>query len=141
MTARVGFPEIRAEVLGALQSLGDPDHQRTRWGRYVEGVNYYDDLDLNIHILYDDYRVLPSPDSAVPEILHAAEVPALLAVEAALGPMIRDLGDRADEEYLKDPRWAGVLNAARLAHAVLRTNDELAVGGGPEERPRMMGRR
>ena len=124
MRAKVEFPEMRAEVVGALRALSDPDYQRTRWGRYVDGVDYYDDLDLNIHILYDDCQVLPSPERAVPQILHEDEIPVLLAVEAALGPMIRELGDRPDAEDVADPRWAGVLSAAGVACAVLQDNDE-----------------
>lgn len=124
MNAQVEFPAMRAEVLRALLALGDADHQRTRWGRYAEGENYYDDLDLDIHILYDDCRVLPRPEQAVPQILHEDEIPVLRAVEAALGPMIRDLGDRPDSEYVGDPRWAAVLRAADVARAALQANDE-----------------
>jgi hypothetical protein len=45
-----------------FQALVDPQHQRLRWGRVEEGVRYYDDLDINVHILYDDCQVLPSPN-------------------------------------------------------------------------------
>jgi hypothetical protein len=123
MTADIIFPEMRHEVIDALRSLSDPLHQRARWGRVEEGVNYYDDLTLNVHTLYDDCQVLPSPDSAVPDVLHDAELPAFRALDAALGPMLRELGDRPDEEYLADPRWDNVIRAASSALAAMRACD------------------
>jgi hypothetical protein len=115
MTSQVTFPEMRDEVIAALRSLSDPLHQETQWGRAEEGVNYYDDLTLNVNTLYDDCRVLPSPESSVPEVLLDSDVPALQAVEDALGPMIRDLGNRPDADYLADPRWGSVVTAAQQA--------------------------
>lgn len=125
MKSAITFPEMRNEVIGALRSLSDLAHQQTRWGRVEEGVNYYDDLTLNVHILYDDCRVLPSPDGAVPDILHAAEIAAFRALDSALGPMIRELGDRPDEDYLADPRWPHVLGAAREALVVMEACDQV----------------
>jgi hypothetical protein len=122
-TADIIFPEMRHEVIEALRSLSDPLHQRARWGRVEQGVSYYDDLTLNVHTLYDDCQVLPSPDSAVPDVLHDTEVPAFRALDAALGPMIRELGDRPDEEYLADPRWDKVIRAASSALAAMRACD------------------
>ena len=89
-------------------------------------VSYYDDLTLNVHVLYDDMRVLPSPEDAVPSLLHAAEVLPLRAVDSALGPLIRELGDSSDEAYLADPRWPHVVEAAKAALAVMRACDEKA---------------
>ncbi len=126
LNPEVEFPYMRMYVVDALRSLGDPVHQRTKWGVYVEGVSYYDDLDLNIHILYDDCMVLPSPGRAVPEILYEAEVPALLALEAVFGPLIDELGDVTDEIYLDHPRWTDVVSAARVAYETMLANDDKA---------------
>lgn len=128
MSGTVEFPNMRAEVIGALRALSDPEHQRAVWGKYEPGVPYYDDLDLNVHILYDDTQVLPDPASAVPSLLHKSEVPALQAVDAVLGQMILDLGDRPDAEYLSDPRWRAVVRAAGEALTVMETSD----GTNPE---------
>ena len=121
---QVTFPEVRNEVIEAVRSLGDRSHQQTRWGRVEEGVNYFDDLTLNVNILYDDCQVLPSPETAVPAVLFGAEVPAFRALEDALGPMIRDLGNRPDQDYLCDPRWVEVVGAARAALAAMRASDK-----------------
>lgn len=123
MTRHVTFPEMRNEVIAALWSLSDPLHQETRWGHYEEGVDYYDDLTLNVNILYDDCQVLPAPETAVPDLLLDTDVPDLRELGNALGPMIRDLGDRPDEDYLADPRWQGVVDAARNALSAMRAAD------------------
>jgi hypothetical protein len=115
----VKFPDMRREVISALRSLADPEHQRLRWGRVEEGVDYYDDLTLNVHILYDDTQVLPSPETAVPAVLHQSEAPALQALDAVLGPLLDDLGEQPDSEFLADPRWPRVVEAARHALAVV----------------------
>jgi hypothetical protein len=123
MSDNVEFPSMRAEVIGALRALSDPEHQRGTWGKYEPGVPYYDDLDMNVHILYDDAQVLPDPESAVSSLLYESEVSALQAVDAVLGRMIQDLGDRPDAEYLSDPRWSAVVRAAGDALAVMETRD------------------
>lgn len=122
--SRIRFPDMRLQVITALKSLSDPQHQRLRWGRFEEGVTYYDDLTLNVHILYDDCMVLPHPQAAVPGVLHEAEVPAFLELERALGPMIQDLGDKPDKTYITDRRWTSVLNAAQGALLAMQRLDE-----------------
>jgi len=124
MTSTIEYPEMRLEVIGALMSLSDPSHQRSRWGRFEEGVNYYDDLTLNVHILYDDCQVLPFPELSVPSLLYEAEVPALRAVGEALEPLLLDLGDSPDEDYIADPRWPVVVSAARSALTTMQACDE-----------------
>lgn len=114
---------MRAEVMGALRALSDPKDQRSTWGKYQPGVHFYDDLDVNVHILYDDSQVLPNPESAVSSLLRESEVPALQAVDAALSPMIQDLGDCPDADYLSDPRWPVVVRAAEEAITVMEAND------------------
>lgn len=128
MSGKVEFPSMRAEVIDALRALSDPKHQRAKWGKYESGVPYYDDLDVNVHILYDDAQVLPDPESAVPGLLYDSEVLALQAVDAVLGQLIQDLGDRPDAEYLADPRWQVVVRAAGEALTVMETSDGMDSG-------------
>ena len=115
---------MRLQVIAAVRSLSDPQYQKAWWGQVEEGVNQYDDLTINVHVLYDDCMVLPQPQSAVPDVLHDEEVPAFLALERSLGPMIQDLGDQADDAYTSDPRWPGVVDAARRALAIMQRSDE-----------------
>lgn len=117
------YPQMRLEVIAALRSLGDPKHQRLQWGRWREGVEYYDDLALDIHILYDDTGVLPHPEGATPAVLFPAEVSAFRALAAALGPLIDEHGERGEEVYLRDPRWASVIAAASEALAVMEQTE------------------
>jgi hypothetical protein len=104
---------MRNEVISAVRSLSDKRHQKLNWGRYDAGVEYYDDLSLNVHVLYDDCMVLPDPRASVPDILQSEEVSAFLQLEQSLGPMIDDLGDEPDSVYVEDPRWDAVVQAAR----------------------------
>lgn len=120
----VAFPDMRLEVVAALQALSDPAYQQAQWGRFDEGVDYYDDLTLNVHVLYDDCMVLPRPQAAVAGVLHAEEVPAFLRLEGALGPLIRELGDAPDEVFTGHPRWGAVVDAARAALVVMQRLDE-----------------
>jgi hypothetical protein len=123
MRPPVEFPEMRDQVIAALQSLADPSHQRVQWGRYEEGVNYYDDLTLNVHVLYDDTQVLPDPSRSVGAVLYEDEVEALRRLDAALGPMLDELQDSSDSTYLADPRWPEVVAAARAALDVMRSSE------------------
>ncbi|MBF0686196.1 MAG: hypothetical protein IR158_00310 [Cellulomonas sp.] len=124
MSQSVKFPDMRLEVIAAVRSLSDPQHQQARWGQVEEGVNYYDDLTLDVHTLYDDCMVLPLPQTAVPDVLHEEEVPAFLDLEGALGPMLQDLGDEPDEVFTGDPRWGAVVDAARAALVVMERLDD-----------------
>lgn len=122
MADEIQYPWMRAQIVSALESLSDPVHQTTRWGRVEEGVNYYDDFSMNVHILYDDTTVLPSPENSVSSLLYAEEVPALRALNEVLDPMITDLGDSPDDVYLADPRWTEVVDAARAALLTMRNS-------------------
>lgn len=125
VTSSIKLPEMRLEVIAALESLSDPLRQ-VRWGHVEEAANYFDDLTLNVNILYDDCMVLPDPHSAVPDLLHEEEMAAFINVDRALGPMIRELGDRPDLTYTSDARWPNVMAAASHALAVMKRCDEEA---------------
>ena len=113
---------MRAEVLEALKALSDREYQEREWGKYQEAVCRYDDLALNVHILYDDCRVLPDPSSQVGSVLFPEDVDYLRRVDAVLGPLIDQLGRSPDAEYLADPRWDLVVDAAAeaLSHLARR---------------------
>lgn len=125
VTENIQFPNMRAQVVEALRALSDRQYQESIWGKCDPAVNAYDDLDISVHMLYDDALVLPEPETCVPSLLHESEVPALRAVDAVLGPMIRDLGDCPDDVYLADPRWPAVVRAAGEAFTTLTTNDAM----------------
>lgn len=115
------FPSMRDEVIDAVRALSDRAYQKREWGRSRDAGGRYDDLDMNVHILYDDTRVLPDPSAQVDTVLFAEDVPPLRALEGVLGPLIDELGDVPDREYLADPRWNSVLVlAARAADEMSR---------------------
>ena len=56
------YPNMREEVIDALQALGDPDYQRRVWlKRDWPDPACYDSLDENVHILFDDVDVCVDP--------------------------------------------------------------------------------
>lgn len=95
-TSTVQFPYMRDEVIGALRSLADAEHQRERWGVVEEGVNYYDDLTLTVNVLYDDTMVLPNPAGSVGAVIHAGEVEVLRKLGEELSPLLDAHGDEPD---------------------------------------------
>ena len=123
MTHSIEYTDSRLQVMWSLQSMSDLTLQ-ARWGQYEEGVNHYDDLTLNVHILYDDYAVLPDPASCVPAYLRTEEVPALLELERAFGPMLADLRDLPDDLYRSDRRWPAVIAASEPALRLMERLDD-----------------
>ncbi|MEY8040070.1 hypothetical protein AB8O55_11750 [Saccharopolyspora cebuensis] len=120
----VTYPEMRAEVIDALGCLSDPDYQQRVWIRHeypTEG--FYDDLTINVNILFDDARVLPDPEPRVGWVLHPTEVDAMRTLGQALEPLIDNLGEASDARYLEHPQWPEIITRARHAHQVLVHND------------------
>lgn len=109
----VEFTEMRTEVINAIGALADRGYQQRVWvGHEYPSQDYYDDLTLNINILYNDTRVLPDPGDAVGSILFPTEVKELRFLAEALTPLIDELGDSDDVTYLSDPRWDEVVSRA-----------------------------
>lgn len=113
--SEVEYPRMRSDVLDALRSLSDRDYQEREWGVYRTAENIYDDLTLNVNLLYDDCRVLPDPAGRVGSVLLPQDVEPLIQLGLVLDPLIEELGDDPDDVYLADPRWDGVVRAAAAA--------------------------
>lgn len=109
---RVQFPRMRDEVIAALRSLSDRRHQDLQWGVYDPDVTYYDDLALVVHVLYDDCQVLPDPASSVGAVLLPEEVEPLRRLSDVLDPILDELRDRPDVDYLAHDQWKDVEGAA-----------------------------
>ena len=115
----VEYPEMRLNVVLAIQALADLDYQWRVWvRREYPHSNFFDDFTLNIHILYDDTRLL--------ELLDEARIGAFLRDEderEALRPLrdaLDTLFDRhgmklTDEQYMTTPEWTAVVSAAQAA--------------------------
>lgn len=120
----VTYPEMRNEVMGAVEALADPEYQHRVWiRREYPQDGYYDDLSHRVNILFDDTMVLPSPEGGVGSVIYADEVQPLAALGSVLGPLIADLGDVPDMEYLADARWRAVVEAAQKALDCMRRKD------------------
>ncbi|MBQ0923049.1 SCO4402 family protein [Saccharopolyspora endophytica] len=119
------YPEMRAEVIDAVTSLADPDYQQKVWiRREYPQPGFYDDLTTNINILFDDVCVLPDPRTRVGIVLHPSEVDAMKALGDVLDPLVDELGDATDAQYLNHPQWTNVVTAAQHARHTLMHSDE-----------------
>lgn len=114
---------MRQQTVTALTALADRDYQQRVWiDREYPHAGFYDDLTLNVNMLYD--MVLPDPRSRLGVVLLSeSEVARLDELEQLLGPLIDDLGDTYDQQYLSDPRWSEVVAAAASALSAMKAND------------------
>ncbi|MCF6387911.1 hypothetical protein L2K20_13100 [Mycobacterium sp. MBM] len=119
----VKFPAMRQQTMTALAGLADREYQQRVWvAREYPREGFYDDLTLNVNTLYD--MVLPDPQARLGVVLlNETEVALLSALEQVLGPLVDDLRDAPDQQYLSDPRWNDVVNAAGSALSAMKAND------------------
>ena len=122
MSSSVRYPNMRVEVVDALASLADPVLQANVWGRYEAGSDFYEDLTININILYDCH-VFPSPMEAVGVVIHDEEVESLAQLWRVFDPLIKRLGNAPDSAYLSDPDWPRVIAAASAAKKTMEDSD------------------
>ncbi|NJP94869.1 hypothetical protein HCN51_36470 [Nonomuraea sp. FMUSA5-5] len=119
----VRFPEGRMEIVSAVAALASRDHQRRVWvERRYPRKDYYDDFSTNVHILYDDTRVLEDPSAAIGIYLRSEQEAAALAnLAEILNAVFAEMGtESADSEYLKSRLWESVIRSASVAlHALL----------------------
>jgi hypothetical protein len=116
----VTFPEMRAEVRSALESLSDRDYQQRVWIEHrLPQPNYYDELKLEIHILFDDIDVCVDPDRWVGDVLLPDEVEPLRQLGQTLSELLDERSLVTDADYLADPRWAEVVRRAQVALDVM----------------------
>ncbi|MDT0469123.1 SCO4402 family protein [Streptomyces gibsoniae] len=121
-TPQVRLPQMREQIISAVHALSDPDHQRRVWiERQYPHPGYFDDLTLNIHILYDDTAVLDDPSAAIGTTLRdASEAQAMHRLADRLDEILDALEPETDDaSYLGHPLWPGVVEAAAQAHAAL----------------------
>lgn len=120
----IEFPSMRDEVRGALERLSDRNHQQAVWVEHrLPHENYYDELKLEIHILFDDIDVCEDPDRWVGAVLFPSEVEPFRPLGQALDTLLDDLGDAPDAAYLTDPRWDDVLRLAAAALAAMNSDE------------------
>ncbi|EST19957.1 SCO4402 family protein [Streptomyces roseochromogenus] len=121
-TPQVRLPQMREQIIAAVHALSDPDHQRRVWiERQYPHPGYFDDLTLNVHILYDDTAVLDNPSGAIGHTLRdASEAQTMQRLADRLNEILDALDPEADDAaYLGHQLWPGVVEAAAQAHASL----------------------
>jgi hypothetical protein len=115
------YPSMRWSVLDALACLADEEYQRERWtGNTLPRSDWFDDLTLNINILFDDCEVLPDPQKALGAVLVPGDdFERLRRLGAVLSRLIDRHGKEPDINYLNDPEWQEVIRLAGLALAAM----------------------
>jgi hypothetical protein len=114
---------MRAEVIEAVRSLADPRYQQRVWIRHeYPHEGFYDDLTMNVNVLFDDTSVLDDPAKSVGVALYEEETEVMRALAAVLSPLVDELEDASDAAYLAHPSWATVVARAQAAYALLHRN-------------------
>ena len=121
----VELPSMRDEVLAAVEALSNPDHQQAVWiEKKMPRPGCFDNLDLEIHRLFDDTTACADPDGSVPAILYPSEREHF----RRLGDVLRDLLDDhtlvTDADFIRDSRWLRVVAVAQEALTTMRKNGD-----------------
>ncbi|GAB3484593.1 SCO4402 family protein [Amycolatopsis cihanbeyliensis] len=121
MTSVVRYPDMRANVVGAVRALADPEFQRRAWirkGPPQPGFAF--DFTFYVNVL-DDVRMREDPAATIGEILrNQKEVDVMKELASSLESLFHELGvERTDEEYLASPLWKPVVAAAKDALVIL----------------------
>jgi hypothetical protein len=119
----IRFPDMRNEIVRAVKALADPEYQWSAWVRRELPPGRYDEFTHRIHILYDDTQVLEDPECAVGVYLRSVEEANVMRkLASAIDTLFDDLGtELSDEQYLRAPGWAAVVDAAKEALGVLES--------------------
>jgi len=131
----IRFPGIRTQIVSAIVSLSDREYQERVWiRRELPRPGYYDEFDLAVHSLFDDSPILPSPaPGSVGELIYADEEVLLARLGEVLSPLIDQLGDVPDAEYLNSSQWPEVVRRAQEAREAMERNDGVGVAEGVDE--------
>lgn len=125
--SEIRYPEMRAEVLSALESLADREYQERVWIRHIlPHPNYQDDFWQAYAWLFENVTVMDAPERAIGVLLRdRAEAHAMLPLREAMTRILDLLGtDRTDAEYIASPLWDDVVAAATVALDTLRRRDD-----------------
>ncbi|HEY8986486.1 MAG TPA: hypothetical protein VIU15_43810 [Streptomyces sp.] len=120
--SEVSFPDMRRNVVSAVRALADEAYQHRVWiDRDYPDDGYYDDFEMNLHILFDDTLVLEDPAATLGTVLKSREeVDVMTILGNALDELLTAEGsERTDREYMASPLWGGVVHAAGAAYNLL----------------------
>ncbi len=115
---KIRYPDMRREVALAVEHLADPEYQQRVWvERTYPSPNYYDDLNMTLHTLYDDTGIASDVQGEIgATLLNEREAGLVQEVVRALDDVLAEVGDRApDGAILGSDGWPRVVAAAREA--------------------------
>ena len=120
--SNIKYPEMRAELVGHLQALADPEYQQRVWVEgSSEGTIRHDEFDYVVHFLYDDTQLAGDPHSTIGWILcDTGEADQIKTLVSAIEGVFQKYGtDLSDAQYVDLPEWLSVIDAAREALTVI----------------------
>lgn len=119
MSPRVRYPDMRSDVLAALEYLSRPHTTNEEEGRGPgRGRSRQYDLEMAIHTLFDDLALHEPAESAVGDLFHtgAEEAAVLRAVKLVDEVLPPASGEALSVTALQcTPRWVQVMAAAQQA--------------------------
>lgn len=124
---KVGYPNMRLQVLSSLENLADRAYQQRVW---VEGIlphpGYGDDFALAYGWLYEDLPIMDDPPDFIGTVLRdEVEAEAMPPLKRAIDRLHEELGynGRTDAEYMASPLWDDVILTTGAALAAMRRPD------------------
>ena len=120
-TVSVELPDLRAEILAALQLLADATRQREHWLDPAAEHRYWD-IDWIVRALFDT-AALPDPAHQVGSALYLVEVEPIRALGSVFEPIVDGLSDAPGSVYLTHLDWPEVVRLAGLAAATMLDSD------------------
>ncbi len=117
-------PDIRKEVMLALQHLSDPEYQQRVWvDRKFPTPSYYSDFLMAMHMLYDDTGLARNAYSEIGSTLKdETEARLIQTVIEALEEVFGETGEEDFEVVRTAPGWPSVLAAAAATWKAMSTN-------------------
>ena len=125
MNAEIRFPQLRLDLISAIDFLAESDVNHHVAGYDSAGkVTSYIDFDLSVHILFDDIHDLQTNSyNLIGSILrNESEASIISKLTVELDKVIdEDYPDDLDEAYVKTPQWQRVVKLAKEARSIFHT--------------------
>lgn len=114
------YPEMRQELLIAIEKLSDTEYQYKNW--LANSGGKHDCFDNVIHFFYDHAGFDEDPEGSIGLFVKdEIELTSIMKVIEALEKLFELLGTNAsDADYISSPAWTDVVETAKKTLLILR---------------------